>query len=132
MAVDDSFVYFGESGLAQGNASKGVRRVPKNGGTVQRLYDNPVDLLALNTSATDLYLLARKLLREQDHITQEAKTGGQVKRSFNGCPRPQSNTMTIYDGRIYYYTKTKKRPRSPRSRSICRDHRLHVRASLQR
>src|SRR5439155_8332085 len=53
VAVDDAFVYFAESGLAQGNASKGVRRVPTNGGTVQRLYDNPVDLLALN--GDDLY-----------------------------------------------------------------------------
>jgi hypothetical protein len=104
VAVDDSFVYFAESGLAQGNASKGVRRVSKNGGTVQRLYDNPVDLLTLN--GDDLYLLYENYSANKISITQVAKAGGQVKRSFTDV-LVIDNTMTIYDGRIYYYSKTK-------------------------
>lgn len=104
VAVDDSFAYFGESGLAQGNASKGVRRVPKNGGTVQRLYDNPVDFLALNGG--DLYLLYENYSANKTSITQVAKAGGQVKRSFTDV-LVIYNTMTIDDGRIYYYSKTK-------------------------
>src|SRR4051794_1418105 len=104
VVVDDSFVYFGESGLAQGNASKGARRVPKNGGTVQRLYDNDVDFLALN--GDDLYLLYENYSANKTSITQVAKAGGQVKRSFTD-DLVIYNTMTIHDGRIYYYSKTK-------------------------
>jgi len=104
VAVDDSFVYFGESGLAQGNTSKGVRGVPKNGGTVQRLYDNPVDFMALN--GDDLYLLYENYSANKTSITQVAKDGGQVKRSFTDV-LVIGNTMTINDGRIYYYSKTK-------------------------
>jgi hypothetical protein len=104
VAVDDSFVYFGESGLAEGNTSKGVRRVPRNGGTVQRLYDNPVDLLALN--GDDLYLLYENYSANKTSITRVAKAGGQVKRSFTDV-LVIYNPMTIFDGRIYYYSKAK-------------------------
>ena len=104
VAVDDSFVYFTESGLAAGNSSSGVRRVPKDGGTVQRLYNVVADMLVVN--GDDLYLLAGNLSSGKTTITQTAKNGGQIKRAFNDS-LIINPTMTIFDGRIYYYTETK-------------------------
>jgi hypothetical protein len=104
VVVDDAFVYFTESGLAAGNKSSGARRVAKEGGSVQRLYDLPVDVLALN--GDDLYLLVGNTDTGKTTITQTAKNGGQVKRSFNDL-LIINPTMTIFDGRLYYYTQTK-------------------------
>jgi len=104
VAVDDSFVYFTESGLGAGNNSSGARRVAKEGGSVQRLYNVPVDVVALN--GDDLYLLVGNTDTGKTTITQTAKSGTQVKRSFNDL-LIINPIMTIFDGRLYYYTQTK-------------------------
>jgi hypothetical protein len=39
LAVDDTNVWFGESGIAVGNTSSGLRRVPKNGGSITHVTD---------------------------------------------------------------------------------------------
>jgi len=104
VAVDDAFVYFTENGLGAGNKSRGARRVSKEGGSVQRLYNVPVDVVAVN--GDDLYLLVGNTDTGKTTITQTAKNGGQVKRSFNDL-LIINPTMTIFDGRLYYYTQTK-------------------------
>lgn len=104
VAVDDSFVYFTEDGLGAGNHSSGARRVAKEGGSVQRLYNVPVDVVALN--GDDLYLLVGNTDTGKTTITQTAKSGTQVKRSFNDL-LIINPIMTIFDGRLYYYTQTK-------------------------
>jgi hypothetical protein len=104
VAVDDAFVYFTESGSGSGNSSRGARRVAKDGGSVQRLYNVPVDVVAVN--GDDLYLLVGNTDSGKTTITQTAKSGGQVKRSLNDF-LIINPIMTIFDGRIYYYTQTK-------------------------
>jgi hypothetical protein len=104
VAADDAFVYFAESGLAHGNSSSGARRVPKEGGSVQRLYDRSVDLLALN--GDDLYLISGNTSTGKTTISQTAKNGSQVKHTFNDS-LIINPIMTIFDGRVYYYTQTK-------------------------
>jgi hypothetical protein len=102
VAIDDAFVYFAESGLARGNSSRGARRVPKEGGVVQRLYNLAVDFLALN--GNDLYMVAENDSRNT--ITQALKNGTQIKRTFNDLPIINPR-LTIFDGRVYYITETK-------------------------
>jgi hypothetical protein len=123
VAVDDSFVYFTESGLAAGNSSSGVRRVPKDGGSVQQLYNIVADMLVLN--GDDLYLLAGNLSTGKTTITQTAKIGGQVKRTFSDA-LIINPTMTIFDGRIYYYTPTKNAFAVASVTLDLQDRRLHV------
>lgn len=102
VALDETFVYFAESGLARGNSSSGARRVPKEGGLVQRLYDRAVDFLAVN--GNDLYMITDSGSRNT--ITQALKDGSQVKRSVSDLPIINP-TMTIFGGRVYYLTETK-------------------------
>lgn len=123
VAVDDAFVYFTESGLASGNSSRGVRRVPKDGGTVQRLYDLVADMLVLN--GDDLYLIAGNLSTGKTTITQTAKNGGQIRRALNDA-LIVNPTMTIFDGRIYYYTATKSAFAVASVTLELQDRRLHV------
>jgi hypothetical protein len=104
VAADDTFVYFAESGLAHGNSSSGARRVPKEGGSVQRLYDRSVDSLVLN--GDDLYLISGNTSTGKTTISQTAKNGSQVKRTFNDS-LIINPVMTIFDGRVYYLTQTK-------------------------
>ena len=123
VAVDDAFVYFTESGLAAGNKSSGARRVAKAGGSVQRLYNLPVDVVAVN--GADLYLLVGNTDTGKTTITQTAKSGGQVKRSFNDL-LIINPIMTIFDGRIYYYTQTKNAFSVASVTLDLQDRRLHV------
>src|SRR5258708_31336073 len=53
-ALDDTNVYFTETGGGFGSTSAGVRSVPKNGGSVTKLT-NGTTSVALAASATDLY-----------------------------------------------------------------------------
>jgi hypothetical protein len=123
VAVDDAFVYFTESGLGAGNSSSGARRVAKDGGSVQRLYNLPVDVLALN--GDDLYLLVGNTDTGKTTITQTAKSGGQVKRSFNDL-LIINPTMTIFDDRLYYYTQTKNAFAVASVTLALQDRRLHL------
>jgi hypothetical protein len=123
VAVDDAFVYFTESGLGSGNSSRGARRVAKDGGSVQRLYNLPVDVVALN--GADLYLLVGNTDTGKTTITQTAKNGGQVKRSFNDF-LIINPIMTIFDGRLYYYTQTKNAFAVASVTLDLQDRRLHV------
>jgi hypothetical protein len=103
IALDDQWIYFTESGLAIGNSSTGVRRIPKNGGSVQRLYNQPVYVIALN--GNDLYMLYDDSDSGKTKIVQGVKTGGTVKHSVTDS-LIINNWMTIFDGRLYYYTQT--------------------------
>jgi hypothetical protein len=123
VAVDDSFVYFNETGLGAGNKSSGARRVFKQGGSVQRLYNQPVDVVAVN--GDDLYLLVGNTDNGKTTITLTAKNGSQVKRSFNDF-LIINPIMTIFDGRIYYYTQTKNAFAVASVTLTLQDRRLHV------
>src|SRR5438270_3826905 len=123
VAVDDAFVYFTENGLGAGNKSRGARRVSKEAGSVQRLYNVPVDVVAVN--GDDLYLLVGNTDTGKTTITQTAKNGGQVKRSFNDL-LIINPIMTIFDGRIYYYTQTKNAFSVASVTLDLQDRRLHV------
>jgi hypothetical protein len=103
IALDDQWIYFTESGLAIGNSSTGVRRVPKNGGSVQPLYNQQAEVIALY--GDDLYMLYGDLESGKTRIVQGVKTGGTVKHSVTDS-LIINNWMTIFDGRLYYYTQT--------------------------
>lgn len=103
VALDDQWIYFNETGLAIGNSSTGVRRIPKNGGSVQRLYNQVVDRIVLN--GDDLYTLNGDLDSGKTKIVQGVKTGGTVKHTFTDLLVINS-PMTIFDGRLYYYAQT--------------------------
>jgi hypothetical protein len=123
VALDDAFVYFAESGLGSGNSSHGARRVAKDGGSVQRLYNISVYVVAVN--GADLYLLFDNTDTGKTTITQTAKNGGQVKRSFNDF-LIINPIMTIFDGRLYYYTQTKNAFSVASVTLSLQDRRLHV------
>jgi hypothetical protein len=109
--------------LGSGNSSHGARRVAKDGGSVQRLYNIPVYVVAVN--GADLYLLFDNTDTGKTTITQTAKNGGQVKRSFNDF-LIINPIMTIFDGRIYYYTQTKNAFAVASVTLDLQDRRLHV------
>lgn len=102
VALDDAWVYFAESGRAIGNSSKGARRVPKDGGAVQHLYNGDVDTLAVNEN--DLYLLYVNFDNGRMTISQLAKTGGPVKHTLTDAPLSHS-PLIFFDGRLYYTTQ---------------------------
>jgi len=102
IAIDDTWVYFSENGLAIGNSSAGARRVPKEGGSVQHLYEKPVDTLVL--AGNDLYVLDEDFDHGRDTITQMAKSGGPAKHTLSDSLI--SSPLVVYGGRIYYYTQS--------------------------
>jgi hypothetical protein len=54
VAVDETNVYFGESGLALGGKTFGLRVMPKAGGTIQKITQN-LGVTVIGLSPTDVY-----------------------------------------------------------------------------
>jgi len=94
-----------------------------HGAPMQRLYNLPADVVALN--GDDLYLLVGNTDTGKTTITQTAKSGDQVKRAFNDF-LIINPIMTIFDGRLYYYTQTKNAFAVASVTLALQDRRLHL------
>jgi len=99
LAVSNNTVYYGETGIAAGNTSFGLRRVPAEGGTVVKLFDGgPVTSIAAD--AANAYFIVFRLGTGLVDVDRISLAGG--------APAPLvtnldfADGLTLQGGTLYY------------------------------
>ena len=99
LAVDDTDVWFGESGIATGNTSSGLRRVPKNGGSVTHVTDGAA-VVSIGTTATDVWFSTGDVNSSNGALLHVAKSGGAPVTVYSGDTTPLE--LHIVGSLVYY------------------------------
>ena len=99
IAVREGWVYFSEAGVAAGNTSAGLRRVPSNGGAVTNLFEGaPVGSMAVDDE--NVHFAIYRLDSSLVDIGRVPLAGGAVTLLETGIEF--ADGLTIQDGSLYY------------------------------
>lgn len=104
LAIDDTTIYFVESGIGIGNPSSGVRAIAKSGGSVRTLRDN-IPAVALTIDAANVYYATFDGDTGNGFLASIPKAGG-TPTKITEDPLSLSLTLRIYDGTLYAHTLT--------------------------
>ena len=99
LGVDDNNVWFGETGLATGNTSAGLRRVPKTGGAVTHLTDGDA-VAGIVLTSTDVWFSTTNADSSAGALLRASKAGGTSATIASGATTPVQLRIT---GPTLYY-----------------------------
>ena len=99
VAVDDTNVWFGEAGLAVGNVSSGLRRVPKSGGSVTHVTDG-ASVVSIDLTSSDVWFSTGDVNSSNGALMRAPKSGGTPATIFSGNVTPLA--LHIAGSTVYY------------------------------
>ena len=99
LGVDDTNVWFGETGVAAGNKSAGLRSVPKNGGSVTHVVDGGL-VVSIELTPTDAWFSTTDANSAAGSLLRVAKSGGTPTTIYSGNATPLE--LRIAGSAIYY------------------------------
>jgi hypothetical protein len=101
LALDETHVYFSESGEATGNTNHGLRRVAKSGGAVQ-ILDNTTIAAEMELAGSELVFFGGSSTNDDVGIFRTPKTGG--ARTIIVLDEFVFAGPRVIGGQVYYAT----------------------------
>ena len=100
IALDGPNVLFGETGLAMGNDSAGLRSVPKSGGVVTALIDDQ-PVLGIAATDTNIYIGAVDITAEAGTVSSLSKGTNTLTRLVSDAGLPIA--LRVIGNDLYYF-----------------------------
>ena len=99
-AIDNNTVYFGETGLALGDTSAGLRSVPKNGGSVTTIIDG-VPTITVAVDATTIYVGTVQITGGTVFTVSKSNTS--VRKNLSSDSGGIPIALRLAGDQLYYY-----------------------------